>query len=58
MARVSGWRRKVSPTNGQNLEGVGVQPDILLDIDWTHYSEDDDPQLLEALRQLGGGPNN
>lgn len=42
--------------NGQNLEGVGVQPDILLDIDWTHYSEDDDPQLLEALRQLGGGP--
>lgn len=42
--------------SGQNLEGVGVLPDIAMDIDWTHYSEDDDPQLLEALRQLGAGP--
>ena len=42
--------------NGENLEGAGVQPDIAMDIDWTHYSEDDDPQLLEALRQLGAGP--
>src|SRR6185295_19574249 len=34
--------------NGMNLEGVGVQPDSTVDVDWTHYSEDDDPQLLEA----------
>jgi C-terminal peptidase prc len=42
--------------NGVNLEGVGVQPDSIVDVDWTHYSEDDDPQLLEALRLLGAGP--
>ena len=42
--------------NGMNLEGVGVQPDSTVDVDWTHYSEDDDPQLLEALRLLGAGP--
>ena len=42
--------------NGVNLEGVGVLPDVTVDVDWTHYSEDDDPQLLEALRQLGAGP--
>lgn len=42
--------------NGESLEGVGVEPDSTVDIDWTHYSEDDDPQLLEALRLLGGGP--
>jgi carboxyl-terminal processing protease len=42
--------------NGVNLEGHGVQPDSLVDVDWTHYSEDDDPQLLEALRLLGAGP--
>jgi carboxyl-terminal processing protease len=42
--------------NGMNLEGVGVKPDSTVDVDWTHYSEDDDPQLLEALRLLGAGP--
>ncbi|NWG22450.1 MAG: PDZ domain-containing protein [Chloroflexi bacterium] len=42
--------------SGANLEGAGVAPDVLLDVDWTRYSEDDDPQLLEALRLLGGGP--
>ena len=42
--------------NGQNLEGVGVFPDVTIDADWTRYSEDDDPQLLEALRMLGAGP--
>ncbi|NTW00233.1 MAG: PDZ domain-containing protein [Oscillochloris sp.] len=36
--------------DGQNLEGVGVQPDITLTQDWTHYSEDDDPWILEGLR--------
>jgi carboxyl-terminal processing protease len=42
--------------NGTNLEGTGVQPDSIIDVDWTRYSEDDDPQLLEALRLLGAGP--
>lgn len=38
--------------NGENLEGHGVQPDETIDVDWKRYSEDDDPQLLEALRVL------
>ena len=42
--------------DGVNLEGKGVQPDSVVDVDWTRYSEDDDPQLLEALRLLGAGP--
>lgn len=42
--------------DGTNLEGDGVHPDVEVDIDWTRFSEDDDPQLLEALRLLGGGP--
>ncbi|GAB4109854.1 MAG: S41 family peptidase [Roseiflexaceae bacterium] len=42
--------------DGTNLEGVGVIPDVMIESDWTRYSEDDDPQLLEALRLLGGGP--
>lgn len=42
--------------DGTNLEGVGVTPDSVVDSDWTRYSEDDDPQLLEALRLLGAGP--
>jgi len=42
--------------DGTNLEGVGVTPDVPLDTDWTRFSEEDDPQLLEALRLLGAGP--
>lgn len=42
--------------NDVNLEGVGVQPDVVIDVNWKHYSEEDDPQLLEALHVLGGGP--
>ncbi|MDZ4721644.1 MAG: S41 family peptidase [Roseiflexaceae bacterium] len=42
--------------NGTNLEGIGVLPNVSIESDWTRYSEDDDPQLLEALRLLGGGP--
>jgi C-terminal peptidase prc len=38
--------------NGQNLEGKGVQPNSLLNVDWATYSEDEDPQILEALRLL------
>ncbi|NTW97150.1 MAG: PDZ domain-containing protein [Oscillochloris sp.] len=39
--------------DGTNLEGVGVQPDITLTQDWTHYSEDEDPWILEGLRVIG-----
>lgn len=42
--------------NGANLEERGVQPDEIVDVDWKRYSEEDDPQLLEALRVLGAGP--
>lgn len=38
--------------NGENLEGHGVQPDTVVQVDWTRYSEDDDPQIKEALRWL------
>lgn len=38
--------------NGLNLEGRGVRPDIVVNLDWTRYSEDNDPHILEALRQL------
>ncbi len=38
--------------NGVNLEGLGVQPDLELNLDWTRYSEDDDPFILESLRLL------
>lgn len=40
--------------NSVNLEGVGVQPDQVLDLDWTRYSEERDPHILEALRYLRG----
>ncbi|MBC8075362.1 MAG: PDZ domain-containing protein [Chloroflexales bacterium] len=38
--------------NGQNLEGRGVQPNSVVNVDWATYSEDDDPQILEARRLL------
>ncbi len=41
--------------NGQNLEGVGVQPNITLTQDWTRYSEDDDPWIQEGLRIIREG---
>jgi carboxyl-terminal processing protease len=41
--------------NGTNLEGVGVQPDIALTQDWTHYSQEEDPWILEGLRVIGEG---
>lgn len=38
--------------NGANLEGAGVQPDLLIDADWTQYSEDEDPFLQAAVSLL------
>jgi C-terminal processing protease CtpA/Prc len=42
--------------NDVSLEGKGVQPDVIRNVNWRRYSEDDDPQLLDALRLLGAGP--
>ncbi len=41
------------PRAGDDLEGRGVQPDILVLDDWTRFSETDDPVILAALRLLG-----
>jgi len=38
--------------SGTNLEGRGVIPDAALDIDWTQYPLDADPQLLKAVELL------
>jgi C-terminal peptidase prc len=40
---------------GQNLEGAGVQPDMTLTQDWTRYSEEDDPWILEGQRIIREG---
>jgi C-terminal peptidase prc len=42
--------------NGRSIEGTGIAPDVLMDIDWMRFSEEDDPYILEALRLLGAGP--
>ncbi len=39
-------------SNGINLEGQGVQPDRVMDADWMHYAELDDPYVQEALLVL------
>lgn len=40
--------------NGVNLEGRGVQPDMLIDLDWTRYSQETDPHIVAALQYLRG----
>ena len=37
------------------LEEQGVQPDTMLNLDWTLYSEADDPHVYAALEALGVG---
>jgi len=39
-------------TDGTNLEGRGVIPDAVIDLDWTNYSEQDDPHILKAIEIL------
>lgn len=39
--------------NGVNFEGRGVQPDIVINKDWTRFREEDDPMLQAALQLLG-----
>lgn len=41
-------------SDGADLEGEGVQPDLLLSLDWTRYSEEADPGIREARRLLLG----
>lgn len=41
--------------DGQNLEGVGVQPDIAMSQDWTRYSQAEDPWVLAGLRVIREG---
>jgi C-terminal peptidase prc len=38
--------------DGTDLEGRGVQPDVRVEVDWTEYSEDTDPQILKAVELL------
>lgn len=38
--------------DGENLEGIGVQPNVRLSQDWTRFSEESDPWILEGIRQL------
>jgi carboxyl-terminal processing protease len=38
--------------DGQNIEGNGVQPDIMITLDWTRYSEASDPSILEGTRLI------
>jgi len=40
--------------NGQNLENHGVVPDTIINLDWSRYSEQDDPQILAAIDLLTG----
>jgi C-terminal peptidase prc len=36
--------------DGTNLEGRGVSPDVAIDVDWTSYTEREDPHVLEAVK--------
>jgi C-terminal peptidase prc len=38
--------------DGTNLEGRGVIPDALIDVDWTNFTEQDDPHILKAIEML------
>jgi carboxyl-terminal processing protease len=38
--------------DGTNLEGRGVEPDFIIDEDWTAYPERDDPHILKAVELL------
>lgn len=38
--------------NGVNLEGTGVQPNLVINVDWQQYSEQDDPHIQAAWHWL------
>ena len=39
--------------SGENLEGRGVIPDVVIDVDWAAWSEANDPHIVKALELLG-----
>jgi C-terminal peptidase prc len=41
--------------DGKTLEGRGVQPDQVVDVEWWRYEADDDPQIKAAVAQLQRG---
>jgi C-terminal peptidase prc len=40
--------------NNMNLEGVGVQPDVAMTLDWTRFSQAEDPGILAGIRIIEG----
>ncbi len=40
--------------DGSTLEGTGVIPDEQIDVDWSEYSEEDDPHILRAIELITG----
>jgi C-terminal peptidase prc len=42
--------------DGTNLEGRGVIPDVTVNVNWTAFTEDDDPQILKAMDILASSP--
>lgn len=38
--------------DGSLLEGKGVQPDRVVEVDWWRYAFEDDPQILAAVEEL------
>jgi carboxyl-terminal processing protease len=40
------------PTAGVNWEGVGLQPDVEIDVDWENMTSEDDPMLKAAIAEL------
>lgn len=41
--------------DGTNLEGKGVTPDVVIDVDWAAYAEKEDPHIVEAIRLIEEG---
>jgi carboxyl-terminal processing protease len=40
------------PAAGANWEGVGLQPDVDIDVDWENMTSEDDPMLKAAIAEL------
>ena len=38
--------------DGTNLEAKGVVPDAAVNVDWTDYTEQDDPQIVKAVELI------
>ncbi len=39
--------------DGSEIEGQGVQPDRVVDVEWWRYEPADDPQIKAAIEELG-----